>query len=428
MVTHTMTVASAEMMERMAGTSPADDKAPAELPGESARSLSAEDLELPPGVACVAEDVHSGPTPGSDHPVATATHPVHPRTHPAPTITDAAEVGPHRRDWTLFARPDAAASRWRLLLSDRRVVIAAAAIALLAAAIPLGVRSISWGGRPAMGTLKVDSRPPGAEVFVDGKSLGQTPLSVRLAAGSHRLEVGSRSNPQVIPVTIAGGAEVQQYVEFPEVPDRGELRVVSEPPGARVFVDGTPRGSAPITVTGLTPGEHSVALEGNTGTVKQAVTITSGTTASLVVPLAGASAAQQGWIAVTAPVAIQLVENGRVLGTSQGDAVAVPAGRHAIELVNAAVGYRETRSIDVAAGKMSPIAIEMPAATLSLNAVPWAEVWVDGQKVGDTPLGNLSLPAGPHEVLFRHPELGERRQTVVVKLPGPTRLSVDLTK
>jgi len=157
-------------------------------------------------------------------------------------------------------------------------------------------------------------------------------------------------------------------------------------------------------------------------------TITSGTTASLVVPLAGAAAAQQGWIAVTAPVAIQLIENGRVLGTSQGDAVAVPAGRHAIELVNAAVGYRETRSIDVAAGKMSPIAIEMPAATLSLNAVPWAEVWVDGQKVGDTPLGNLSLPAGPHEVLFRHPELGERRQTVVVKLPGPTRLSVDLTK
>lgn len=279
-----------------------------------------------------------------------------------------------------------------------------------------------------MGTLKVDSRPPGAEVFVDGKSLGQTPLSVRLAAGSHRLEVGSRSNPQVIPVTIAGGAEVQQYVEFPEIPERGELRVVSEPPGARVFVDGTPRGSAPITVTGLTPGEHSVALEGNAGTVKQTVTITSGTTASLVVPLAGAAAAQQGWIAVTAPVAIQLIENGRVLGTSQGDAVAVPAGRHAIELVNAAVGYRETRSIDVAAGKMSPIAIEMPAATLSLNAVPWAEVWVDGQKVGDTPLGNLSLPAGPHEVLFRHPELGERRQTVVVKLPGPTRLSVDLTK
>jgi PEGA domain len=63
-----------------------------------------------------------------------------------------------------------------------------------------------------------------------------------------------------------------------------------------------------------------------------------------------------------------------------------------------------------------------------LNAVPWAEVWVDGEKIGETPIGNLSLSLGPHEVVFRHPELGEQRHAALVTLKTPARLSVDLRK
>jgi PEGA domain len=441
MLAPTVILATAEMAEQLpqlvaprraafdsAGTASARGEVPGESPAAPVRPLSAEDLELPPGVACVAQDVRSEFAPDPDHALAATAHAAPSRTHAAPATVGAA-VAARRRDGMLFATPEVSVARWRLLLRDRRLVIGAVILALLMLAVPLGWRSIwsSLASRSVTGTLRVDSRPGGAEVYIDGRARGRTPLAIRLAAGFHRLEVGNRSNPQVIPLTIARGAEVQQFVEFPAVPERGELRVVSEPPGARVFVDGTPRGSAPVTVTGLSPGEHAVALEGDAGTVKQTVTIESGTVASLVVPLAGASA-QQGWIAVTAAVPLQIVQGGRVLGTSQGAAVAVPAGRHAIELVNTMVGYRETRSVDVAAGKMTPIAVEMPSAILSLNATPWAEVWVDGKKAGDTPLGNLSLPVGPHEVVFRHPEFGEQRQTVVVKLPGPTRVSVDLRK
>jgi len=63
---------------------------------------------------------------------------------------------------------------------------------------------------------------------------------------------------------------------------------------------------------------------------------------------------------------------------------------------------------------------------MSFNATPWAEVWIDGQQVGETPLGNVSVPAGPHEVLFRHPELGEKRVRTVVTLSEPAKVSVDL--
>jgi len=62
---------------------------------------------------------------------------------------------------------------------------------------------------------------------------------------------------------------------------------------------------------------------------------------------------------------------------------------------------------------------------LSINATPWADVWIDGQWAGQTPIANLTVAIGGHDVLFRHPQLGERRQTVVVNDQGTARLSTD---
>ena len=78
--------------------------------------------------------------------------------------------------------------------------------------------------------------------------------------------------------------------------------------------------------------------------------------------------------------------------------------------------------------EVTPIKIDFPKGTIALNAVPWAEVWVDGTKIGDTPIGNLSLVIGPHEIVFRHPDLGEQRHAATVTLNSPARLSVDLRK
>ena len=70
----------------------------------------------------------------------------------------------------------------------------------------------------------------------------------------------------------------------------------------------------------------------------------------------------------------------------------------------------------------------MPNGVLSINAQPWAEVFVDGERVGETPIGNLSRRIGTHEVIFKHPDLGERRETVVITVGKPARIGVDLRK
>ncbi len=129
-----------------------------------------------------------------------------------------------------------------------------------------------------------------------------------------------------------------------------------------------------------------------------------------------------------APVELQLYEGSRLLGTTSSDRVMVSAGKHDLDLVNEPLGYRVTRTIQVPPGKVASIAVNWPTGTLAINALPWAEVLVDGNRVGETPIGNLTLPIGPHEILFRHPDLGEQRQAVTVSLKMPARVSVDMRK
>jgi serine/threonine-protein kinase len=69
----------------------------------------------------------------------------------------------------------------------------------------------------------------------------------------------------------------------------------------------------------------------------------------------------------------------------------------------------------------------VPSGRLSINAVPWAEVWLDGRAIGQTPVGNVLASIGPHEVVFRHPSLGERRQTVDVVADTTTRVGIDFS-
>jgi RNase P/RNase MRP subunit p29 len=133
-----------------------------------------------------------------------------------------------------------------------------------------------------------------------------------------------------------------------------------------------------------------------------------------------------GWISVKAPFLIEIREDGHLLGTTDTDRLMLAAGRHVLEFANQAVGYRQSRTVQVVPGKVSTINIDLPQGTVNLNASPWAEVWIDGRRVGETPIGNLAVPIGPHEIVFKHPELGEKKHAVSVTTAAPVRLSVSM--
>jgi PEGA domain-containing protein len=315
-------------------------------------------------------------------------------------------------------------------LSRFKLAAAAALLVGLTSAITLG--ALRYMAAPVaadgMGTLSVQTNPSGVSVDVDGQPRGVTPLTLSLSPGRHTLKIANEGNVRSMPVTITAGGQVSQLIELPRASSLlGELQVRTEPAGAQVTVDGHLYGRSPLTVEGLAPGAHAVLLENEMGSVTQDVKIEAGTTASLVVPLsAPKNAPVSGWISVNAPVSLQIFEDSRLLGTSQSDRIMVSVGRHQLVLVNEVVGFSQSQAVNVTPGRVTSIRPQWPSAAMSFNATPWAEVWVDGQQIGETPLANISVPVGNHDVLFRHPELGEKRVRTVVTLSAPAKVSVDM--
>lgn len=141
---------------------------------------------------------------------------------------------------------------------------------------------------------------------------------------------------------------------------------------------------------------------------------------------AAATATAGGWLTVKTPVPMQVFEGNRLVGTTDVERIMLPVGAHRLEVVSEALGYRSRQDVAIRAGETSTLRMEMPEGALAVNAQPWAEVWIDGERIGETPIGNLPRTIGPHEVVFRHPELGEKKTTVVVTLKEPARVGIDL--
>ena len=66
---------------------------------------------------------------------------------------------------------------------------------------------------------------------------------------------------------------------------------------------------------------------------------------------------------------------------------------------------------------------------IDVRVNPFADVFVDGELVGTTPIKPLELSAGPHKILLSNAELkAHRSYRIVVKPEVRTRLEADLTQ
>ena len=112
---------------------------------------------------------------------------------------------------------------------------------------------------PARGTLVIHSSQEGAEVLVDEEVVGTTPLApVTLAAGSHTLRVRLPGHTEFTDVVrVQPGQAVEVSVDL--LPLSQVLSVVTEPPGAHVYVDGDFMGDTPVEFD-LLEGPHSVRV------------------------------------------------------------------------------------------------------------------------------------------------------------------------
>jgi hypothetical protein len=246
------------------------------------------------------------------------------------------------------------------------------------------------------GRLVIESDPSGAEVWLDGQYLGTTPLSVTSSAGEHSLRIGTRGTSRTMKVDVASGQVTRARMNFVRISDTPmpDAPIPSAVPQA-------PPASAPHVPA---PGKDSALLR----------------------PAATEQPMERGWIDVPATVALDVYEDGRHLGNTTDGRLRLSSGPHALDFVNEELGVRVRAGAAVYAGKVTSVFPALPRGRLAIRAEPWAEVWLDGRHLGETPLVEVPSDLGLHEVVLRHPDLGERKTQVRVAAHAPAQVSVDL--
>lgn len=238
-------------------------------------------------------------------------------------------------------------------------------------------------GEVSMSRVSEVMKPPTDRSMPSGTPSGNTGVD-----GSGNLKLGIAAVGTLLLVLMAGAvswkvlmsgppeAPPDTVVEVVEPPPRPEnkvpvvpavveknssIAVETEPVGAKVTVDGKPAGTAPLTVADVAPGEHVVeaSLSGY-ASVKRTVNASSeGDRLMIVLTLPKKeqkvveAAVQKGRLSLSTDPWTHVSLNGKALGDTPLIEVALPAGRHRLQLSNEQAKIDLAIEVEVKPGQLT---------------------------------------------------------------------------
>jgi hypothetical protein len=280
---------------------------------------------------------------------------------------------------------------------------------------------LPWPSRAAKpGIAEIRSVPDGSEVLVDGSKVGVTPLTASLSAGTHEVEFRYHGASRTVPLEIGAGESTSLKVDWKRTPT-AHLRVTSDPSGATIMVDGKNRGVTPATLDDLAAGQHVVTFTHAAGTIRRTVKLKANENGSLNASI------YSGWLAVFAPIDLQISESGALVKLDEHSRVMLSAGHHDLQFTNRAYGYKGSEAVDVRPGEITVLSVALPKTAVTVTASQTGEVWIDGTRMGETPLVDVPIELGMREIVVKNPTFGERRVTASATVK-PLNVNVDFSK
>jgi hypothetical protein len=237
---------------------------------------------------------------------------------------------------------------------------------------------------------------------VDGEEKGLTPAEIPLAPGGHIIRLVLQGyDDQERTLSIPPGQRTALAITL--TPTEGRVSVTSVPAGAKVLLDGRDTGRTTPAEFPLPAGLYAVRLEADGyQPVDKPLLVASGKTAQVAVNLqplpatvtinstpSGATITLQGEDKGVTPATISLAPGTYTLRLELKD--------YKPEDKSLSLAPNQTLSLDI------PLTPTQPqVGTISVNASPWADVFLDDAKVGTTPLTIKDVSAGSHKVRLEY--------------------------
>jgi hypothetical protein len=215
--------------------------------------------------------------------------------------------------------------------------------------------------QPGTGTLSVNSTPSGAQVLVEGRVVGNTPLNLVLRPG--RVDVELRLGgyqPFRTSAQIRPGETTVLNANLTPVVQNGLLQINSNPQGAQVLVNGRVVGNTPLNLT-VQPGRYDIELRlGGYQGFRTSVTVGSGQTVPVNANLQGL----RGSLEVFTNVEARIFLDGREVGQTRGGFLRLDELESgSVQVVALAPGYRVVfQDLRIEPGRIQQVRLELMRA------------------------------------------------------------------
>jgi serine/threonine-protein kinase len=360
---------------------------------------------------------------------------------------------------------------------------------LVAVIMVLAAGAAAWVLMPKKGSLVVSVSGPsgkaidGVQVYVDGSQrCDASPCQVTdLPRGVHFVKVAAAGYTTTAPraVKINAGEESAEPFELAKGDGGSGLKVVAEGAGLKLTVDGKDYGPLPQEIKDLSPGEHTVKIDGGEryDSMEKKVTVEADKLTTLEPKLkvkkglatikAGANSEGAKVLLVSGserrpvpslPLRVDITSDKpySIVATKKGFSeyrqnIVFEDGQAERTFVVDLGGASDDKDKDkdkdkepVAAptgpskpigggggaiAKAPPVAPAAPKepepkpapaaaggkGTLNINSIPVSNVILDGKPLGQTPKVGVAVAPGAHTVIFVHPEHGRKAKSVNVE-------------
>lgn len=290
-------------------------------------------------------------------------------------------------------------------------------------------------------SLTVISIPGDAEVFLDGKKVGVTPLKLNsVITSEHKLTVSKKYFiSKSIDINIYKGEENRIQIEL-EKSDI-DIKISSLPNEANLYVAGTLAGKTPMTLKISLDKDLSIKLTKEEFLDKELTfkLIDDGVNifgTDKVFPVNDA----------VANVLIELISaptpgSLKISSKPEGASVyldGIEKGKTPLSLPKVTPGNREisvsipefdslTKKVEVASNKETEIEFIL-GGTANLSSVPTkSQVFIDGKQVGITPLSTERLSIGSHQVKFSKEKYQDKTITIIIERRQEKDINVRLS-
>jgi tRNA A-37 threonylcarbamoyl transferase component Bud32 len=204
--------------------------------------------------------------------------------------------------------------------------------------------------------LTLESVPPGAQVTVDGHPAGKTPVTVRVALGTHSIRLERAGYQPYTDDKVVVDAAIGLRVRAPLNRARAHLHADSTPPGATVLLRGRAIGETPLDLDDLEPigkAELVFTLAGYQRATAR-VELRAGVGATAAVTLKAIPKVGTIKIAVDPypSWAYVYLENGKKIGKAPSPEIHLPVGHHRLRLVNPITHKKTFLDVDVDADQI----------------------------------------------------------------------------